>query len=378
MAGAGPVLMVVAGETSGDERAAELISALKLVVPDLRAFGMGGRAMAAAGVEIIADISTTAIFGISEAITSIGKMKRIRAGLEEQWRVRNPSAVLLVDYGGFNLRLARRLKRRGARIAYYVSPQVWASRPGRIRWVRRYVDLMMVLFDFEERLYKERGVNVVHVGHPLVDAVGPERYKDSMLAGLGFESGRKTIGFMPGSRESELRRLLPELLRAARRLKERGYSQQFVIAAPGMTDVIRSTAGTHPWVIVEGDRYSAMAAADVLIMASGTAALEAALLGVPAVVVYKVSTITYLLARLLMRVKHVSIPNLILNEAVYPELLQGHCRGDAIATEAALILEDSVRYARIRARLPFVAESLGEPGAAERAARCLASFLETG
>ena len=371
-------LMVVAGEMSGDERAAELVRVLRdRHWSTLDAFGMGGAALRSAGVDLVADISETAVVGVSEALAAASRLKRIMRALERRWLEERPDAALLVDYGGFNLRLARRLKRHGARVVYYVSPQVWASRPGRIRWVERYVDLMMVLFSFEEELYRKRGVNAVHVGHPLLDSVKVRTGKAELIESLGFSAKEKTIGLMPGSRSSEIGRLMGPMLGAAELLKRIGYCQQFVIAAPGVRDEIKDKVGGKEITVIKSDRYSAMAAADLLVMASGTAALEAAILGVPSVVVYKTSLLTYVAAKLLMRVKHLALPNIMLGEQVYPELLQRRCKADEIALEAALILEDSNRYDRIRSQLKEVVDALGSKGAAERAADHLARFLET-
>jgi len=377
-----PVILVSAGEPSGDARAAELVGALRRLLPRLRVFGMGGDSLRAAGAEIAVDISDTAVFGLTEALTGIRRFSRIRRELLGLWNRHRPDAALLVDFGGFNLRLARSLKRlgagAGARVAYYVSPQVWASRPGRIRWVRDYVDLMLTLFEFEEDLYRRHGVNAVHTGHPLVDEVKAKKTREEVCRGLGFDPERRVIGLMPGSRPSEIRLLLEPLLRAGEALGARGYGQRLIVAAPPVADMVLERVGEAALPVVREDRYCAMAACDLLLIASGTAALEAALLGVPSVVVYRTSPLTALAARLLLKVPHVSLPNIIAGEELLPELLQRRCRPELIAEEAAKIIEDSSRYGRIRARLRKVASSLGEPGAIERAARQLAAFLERG
>jgi len=378
MSGKIPKILVVTGETSGDQRAAEVLTELRGIMGEIEIFGVGGDSLRQAGADIIADISETAVFGTSEVISSLAKLRRIRKNLLDEWRGREADIAFLVDYGGFNLRLAKKLKRQGARVVYYISPQVWASRQGRIRWVKRYVDLMLVLFGFEEELYRKNGVDVVHVGHPLLEAVVARTNREDFLGSLGFDPAKKVIGLMPGSRGSEIRRLLPPILEASDRLRERGYEQQFIVAAPGREKEIEQSLGNRQTALICEDHYSAMAAADLLVMASGTAALEAAILGVPAVVVYRASLLTALIARLLMTVKHVSLPNIILDEEVYPELLQSRCNPDAILAEAALILENSGRYDRIRRRLAEVKQALGKPGAAARAAHHVAEFLRRG
>ncbi|HUX07632.1 MAG TPA: lipid-A-disaccharide synthase [Acidobacteriota bacterium] len=378
MSGKTPSIMVVTGETSGDQRAAEVFVELRRLIGEFEIFGVGGGSLRAAGADIITDISETALFGTSEIISSLLKLKRLRKKLLEEWRRRGADIAFLVDYGGFNLRLAKKLKRQGARILYYVSPQVWASRPGRIRWVKRYVDLMLVLFDFEEELYRKNGVETIHVGHPLIEKVAADKGREDYLGSLGFDPSAKVVGLMPGSRDSEIRTLLPPILEASDRLRSRGYTQQIIVAAPGREKEIEQELGSRRTTVIKEDHYSAMAAADLLIMASGTAALEAAILGVPAVVVYRASLLTSLLARLLMTVKYVSLPNIILGEEVYPELLQSRCNAEAISAEAALILENSDRYDRIRRRLIEVKQALGEPGAAARAAHHVVEFLGKG
>ena len=368
-------LLVSAGEASGDERAAEVITALRDLIPDLEVFGMGGDALRDAGAEIIVDIKETAVFGLLEAIVSFRKFIQYKRTLESAWLDRKPDLILLVDFGGFNLRLARTLKRHGAQVTYYISPQVWASRPGRIRWVERYVDLMMVLFEFEERLYRRHGVNAVHTGHPLVGIVESKRDQVDTCRELGFDPGKKVIGLLPGSRESEVNRLLPVLLQSSDNLSSKGYNQQFIVAAPGRSDQITAALEGYRIKIVTENRYDSMAAADLLILASGTAALESALLGVPAVVVYKSSWVTSLAAKFLLKVPYVSLPNIILEEEVFPELLQRDCVPGNITSEALKILEEPMIYDRIRNRITEISKSLGGPGAAERAAGILADFL---
>ena len=368
-------LFVVAGEPSGDERAAEVINQLKLVSPRIHVLGMGGPALRSAGLETVNDIADTAVFGLTEALRALGRFRRIKNKLEKKWIEEKPDAALLVDFGGFNLRFAQTLKKHGARVAYYISPQVWASRPGRIRRIRSLVDLMLVLFQFEEELYRKSGVHAVHVGHPLVETVKSKSSRSEVCRQLGFKEAEPVIGFMPGSRSSELRRLLPGMLRTAKLLSQRDYAQHLAIAAPGLERDIQKSMADLPIAVVSTDRYSAMGACDLLIIASGTAALEAALLGRPAIVVYRTSAITAALGKLLLRIPYVSLPNIIAGEEVYPEFLQARFKPEPVAEEAIKILEDTARYDRIRAQTEAAAGSLGKPGAAKRAAEHLAEFL---
>jgi lipid-A-disaccharide synthase len=368
-------LFVSVGEPSGDERAAELILELRKLIPGLQVIGMGGEALRNVGVETIIDIRDTAVFGLAEALASLGKFKRIKREILSVWHRERPDAALLVDFGGFNLRLARSLKRRNAPVVYYISPQLWASRKGRIRFVRKYVDLMMVVLPFENEFYRRYGVKTFYTGHPLIGKIESRFGREEVCARLGIDGGGPIIGMMPGSRDSEIERLLPIILDAAAGLRNRGYDRQLLVAAPGKAEMLKNRLGGLPIPIAASERYSAMAACDLLIIASGTAALEAAVLHRPAVVIYRSSALTALAAKLLLRVKHVSLPNIIHGSAVYPELLQKACRPERIIEETLKILEDKERYDRIRAQVKRVIDSLGGPGAAARAADQLASFL---
>lgn len=365
----------MAGEPSGDERAAEVVSELSTVHPQLRFFGMGGDALRKAGAEIVIDIANTAVFGVLEALTQINKFHHIMATLLAECEKRDALEALLVDFGGFNLRLAAKLKQRGGRVAYYISPQVWASRAGRVRKVKSHVDLMMVLFDFEVEFYKRHDVDAVHVGHPLVDTVRTDIDVNEMRERLGFELNKPLIGLLPGSRNSELQRLLPVMLDAVGLLQQRGIRQFLLPAAAGKADYLRKTLADREIQIVTSDKYNALAACDAAMITSGTAALEAAILGVPSVVIYKTSWVTALAARFLMKVKHVSLPNIILSEEVFPELLQSNCMPERLAGEIAAIVEDRAEYDRIRALLSGLGRHLGKGGAAVNAAREIERFL---
>lgn len=370
-------LLVVAGEASGDERAAEVLVALKKIMPEIHAFGIGGEALRAAGCETIIDISDTAVIGILEAITQIRKFKKLMDRIEKEWIKRIPIGALLVDFGGFNLRLARRLKNLNGRVAYYVSPQVWASRPGRARMVKEYVDLMMVLFKFEEDFYRKLGIEAIHVGHPLVDVVRVEKDKRKILEELGFSPEDRLIGFMPGSRDKEIRFMVPIMRKVGRSLSDRGFNQFAIIAAQGKGTLIQSMVEEDNIRVVSRDKYSVMAACDLLLITSGTAALEAALLGVPAVVLYRTSWITAKAAKMLMNVKYVSLPNIMLSEELYPELIQDRCRPEFILQETLDLLVDSQRYDRIRSRLTELKSFMGASGSVDRTAHRLATFLES-
>ena len=368
-------ILIVAGEPSGDERAAELVSAIKAKIPDLHFFGMGGDSLRNAGVEIIVDIKETAIIGILEALKSVKKFLKIKKKLIRCWQERRPVAALLVDFGGFNLRLAKDIKNLGGTVAYYISPQIWASRPGRIKFVKNYVDMMMVLFDFEKTFYRNSGINAVHVGHPLIDKMGIKADKKRLLHKLGFSPSEKVIGIMPGSRKSEIERMLPVLNDVTDRLVHQGYSQFMVIAAPNVVRQVTEGISNPNTKIVTDDKYSHMAACDFMLITSGTAALEVGYLKIPSIVVYKTSWLTAFLAKYLIKVEHISLPNILLKREVFPELLQEACNPDSIVNESLAIIEDAERYDTIRDHLSALPQHLGESGAVARAADCFIDFL---
>lgn len=369
-------ILVVAGEPSGDERAAEVVGRILELNPDIHFFGMGGSRLRSAGVEILVDIKDTAIFGIVEALTQIPKFKRIMKFLVTESSRRNVGEALLVDFGGFNLRLAKQLKKHNIRTGYYVSPQVWASRPGRSVRVRDHVDLMMVLFQFEKEFYKKWDVEAVHVGHPLLDTVKADYSKAELFSLLNLDPSQKTITIMPGSRPSEIKKLLSTFIAALKQLMLKGYKQFVFIAAPGLKKLLEEKTAGLPVKVIEENKYSVLAASDLVLLASGTAALEVALLGAPAIVVYRTSAITAFLARFLMNVNYVSLPNIILDQMVYPELLQKDCTRERIVEESLAILEDNKSCGRIRDQLTTLPSRLGQPGAIENAAKQFMLFLE--
>jgi lipid-A-disaccharide synthase len=369
-------ILVVAGEPSGDERAAELVTDILKLRSDLHFFGMGGEKLREAGVEILVDIKETAIFGILEALTQIQKFKKIMAALLAEVEKRNAHESLLVDFGGFNLRLAAKLKKAGVKTGYFVSPQVWASRPGRARKVRDHVDLMMVLFDFEKDFYKNWNVDAVHVGHPLLDTVKAEIPRVEFFKKYQLNASEKLISIMPGSRPSEINKLLTSFLDTVAELATGGYHQFVFIAAPGMKEILEKETHSLPVKVIDQDKYSALAASDLVLLTSGTAALEVALLEVPAIVVYKTSRVTAFLAKFLMNVKYVSLPNIIMGEMLYPELLQKECRVERIVEESLAILEDIDLCGKIRSQLKIIKTKLGQPGAIKNAAKQYVTFLE--
>ena len=374
----GRPLLVVAGEASGDLHAARLLAELRRLVPDVEPFGLGGDELAAAGLERIADSSEISVVGITEALRVLRRAREIFAELLAEVDRRHPAAAVLVDFPEFNLRLARELAERDVRVVYYISPQIWAWRRGRVRTIARTVDKMLVVFPFEADFYAGHDVDVTHVGHPLVDEVPelPHVWDQGDPAGRGAPY---RIALLPGSRESEIEANLPLMLDAAGRLAERLPVDLRLIRAPSVpaARVAEQIARSGlPVRISERDRYRAIADTHLALCASGTATLEVGLLGTPLVVVYRLSPGTYLAGRALVRLPHVSLVNLVLGHEAVPEVVQVRADPERVAEAAAGILREPGRVAAMRRDLAGLRPRLGERGASARAAREVAVWLD--
>ncbi len=372
-----PGLLVVAGEASGDQRAARLLTALRDRLPELEAFGLGSDCLRAAGLESVADSREISVVGIVEALEVLPRASAIFDRLLAETERRRPRAALLVDFPEFNLRLARELSWRGIPVVYYVSPQIWAWRRGRVRSIAENVSRMLVLFPFEVPFYARHGVPVVHVGHPLVDEVPvvPQAW-DALRRGAYPQ--RYRIALLPGSRRSEIAALLPTFLRAARLLAEELPVEIRLVLAPSLEpDSVRAqvAAAEIPVELVTDDRFAAVADSHLVLCASGTATLETGLLGTPMLVCYRLSSFTHMLASFLVRVPHVSLVNLVLDRRVVPELIQHQANPEAIARQAVALLDSRADIDRMRTELGGLRGLLGAPGASERAAAEVARFL---
>jgi len=374
-------LLIVAGEASGDLHAARLLSELQRLVPGVEAFGMGGEEMEAAGLERLFDSSEVSVVGLTEVLKVLPRARRIFDALLAEVERRRPELAVLVDFPDFNLRLARELKARGVPVVYYISPQVWAWRRGRVKSIAETVDQMLVLFPFEEEFYAAHGVQVTHVGHPLVDEV-PEL--PQVWDREGEEPGVRgpfQIALLPGSRRSEVDVLLPVMLEAVRRLADELPIHVRLIRAPSIPRQVVEEALARSGAevqVTDRDRFAALADTHLALCASGTATLEVGLLGTPLMVLYRLAGWTYLAARLLVRLPHVSLVNLVLEKRVAPELLQGKARPGRVAEQAAALLQDRRRIDEMRRDLGRLRDRLGEGGASLRAAREVAARLGAG
>ena len=371
-------ILLSAGEASGDMYAARLATALRKRL-DVEIFGMGGPQMRAAGVEIIADYHEVSVVGITEIFSHLPSLVRAMRKLAGEAERRRPALAILTDFPGFHLRLARKLKTRGVRNVYYICPQFWAWRPWRANLIRRRFAEALCIFPFEEEFFRGRGVATKFIGHPLVGEVCPTMTRAQFTEKHGLDPQRPVITLLPGSRWGEISRHLPVMLEGARRHRERSQGRaQMVIAVAGGLDLARLRglipAGLIP-VVVQGETYNALAAADASVVCSGTATVEAALLDAPMIVVYRLTALTAALAKPLVRTKYYSMVNLIADRGVVPELVQADFTAEKIAGELARLREPGTA-AEMRAGLAEVRRRLGPPGAVERAADAIAALLQ--
>jgi lipid-A-disaccharide synthase len=370
-------LLVSCGEPSGDLYAGELVRHLRAKVPELEVIGLGGDRLRAEGARLLVHVRDVAVVGLLEVVRHLRRLRRVfRELLDEVDRAR-PALAVLVDYPDFNLRLARELRRRGVPVVYYVSPQVWAWRRGRLRTIRETVARMIVIFPFEEALYREAGVPVSFVGHPLVDLVQPAPDPAVFLRSAGLDPGRPVVAVLPGSRPQEVAHNLGPLAGGLRILTARRPDLQVgLAAAPGLepTAFEGALAGL-PGARITRETHALMSAAIVGLIASGTATVEAALLDLPMVVVYRLSPLTYALGRPFVRVPHYAMANLIAGRAVVRELIQGGFTPEAVAEEALALVDDPERRKAVQQGLGTVRARLGPPGASDRAATIVATLL---
>ena len=366
--------MMSCGEASGDLYAGALVRELRARDPHVRISGLGGLRFADAGGELVAAYRDLSVTGLTEAIGKLPQSRTTLRRLVESAQATRPDVLVAIDFPDFNFRLARRFKRLRIPVVYYVSPQIWAWRPWRVKTMREIADLVLVIFPFEESIYRQAGVPVRFVGHPLVDLIKPVD-KGAFLARHGLSAVLPTVAILPGSRPNEVARTLPDLARAAAQIRARVAGTQFVVArAPDLDDrlfdpVRRSESGA--FTVVEGETDATLSAADVALTASGTATVQAALHDTPMVIVYRVSPLTYYLGRWLVTVDTFGMVNLIAEEKIVPEFIQDAFTPESVADEAVSMLTDPARRMRIREGLARVRQRLGGPGASRRAAEAI-------
>ncbi len=366
--------MIIAGEASGDMRAAELVNAIKALSPEITFSGVGGDCMGKSGVVLFDHITSLAVIGVVEVLRNLKRIKKIFDHILTEVDKQKPDAIILVDYPGFNLHLAAALKKRAMKVVYYVSPQVWAWREKRIEHIKKVVDRMLVLFPFEKDLYARYGMNVDYVGHPLIDEINTQRSPSDVLKSIGLEiQGALTIGLMPGSRQKEIERHLPIMLEAAKKLYAIDNRRQFLLLkASTITKEILAgyIPRSLPVKIYEGNPHDGINAMSAAIVASGTATLETALLNKPMVIIYKTSWMTYAIAKNVIKIPCIGLVNVVAGRKIVPELIQNNCNPTNIAKAVESILHDK----NITEELKKVKITLGEGGASHRAAKIILSL----
>ena len=374
-------VMIVAGEASGDMYGATLVEEMRALSPGTDFFGMGGDSMRRAGVHTLVDANVMAVMGIVEVL---GQLPVILKGfniLKRRLRTDPPKLLILIDYPDFNLRLARVAKRAGVKVLYFISPQVWAWRSGRVAGIGRVVDMMAVLFPFEVPFYEQAGIPVSFVGHPLLDMVRPTMERDQALISLRLNPARRTVGLFPGSRKSVIKKLLPVILQAAELLQARMPDLQFVLPLASSLrpeDVAPYLEAVHLQVaVISGRNHDLMTGCDAAISVSGTVIMELALVGVPTVLIYKVSPLTYQIGKRVINVAHIGICNIIAEKRVVRELIQHEAEPGAIAAETERLLNDRRYCAKMRQELAEVRVKLGNGGALQRLARLALGMMAT-
>ena len=375
-------IMIVAGEASGDLHGSRLVSEALKLDPGLVFFGIGGARMRAAGVETLVDASEMAVVGLVEGIAHFGVIYGAYRTLKRIIRRDPPDLLILIDYPDFNLHIAQLAKRAGVKVLYYIGPQIWAWRGGRARKIARLVDRIAVVFPFEVPLYERVGAPVTFVGHPLVDAVRPTMSRNAAQAAFGLDPKRQTVGLFPGSRKNEIKNLFSTILASAKLLKKRFPKLQFILPLAttlSHDDLEPSLSASGLDIrVVEEQGYDVMQVCDAIITVSGTVTLEIALIGVPMVIIYRVSPLTYEIGKRLVRIDHAGLCNIVAGERVVPELIQNAANAESIAEEIITLLTDNDRAAEIKAKLGTVREKLGEGGCSKRVAELAIGMLTAG
>ncbi len=377
-------VFIVAGETSGDRHGASLVRALRDRNPDMKFFGLGGKYLQAAGVNLLFDMTELAVVGFFEVLRNLTKFRQIFLETLSEIKRIKPSCCVLIDYPGFNLRLARKLKKMGIPVVYYISPQVWAWHRNRVKLIKKYVDKMHVVFEFEKEFYGRFGVDAEFVGHPLLDALEIKTGPGQFIKKYNLDKGKTIIALLPGSRKKEIQRLLPIMLESARIINKKNQSQtQFLFIQSNtanedlnLTSILEEFKDLDLIKVNEGTIYDALFASDLAIVASGTATLESALVSTPMVIIYKLNLLSWIFARLLIKIPYIGLVNVVAGEKVVPELIQFKAQPRLIAETSFEILSNREKYNEIILKLDSLKKKLGESGASKRAANIITQLIQ--
>ena len=364
-------ILISAGEASGDIHAAAVTAAIKKIDSSAEVFGMGGDALRNAGGEVLFDIKDHGVMGFVEVLKKLPDLFKLRDDFEKVMDERKPDCLITVDYPGFNMKLAKLAHDKGIPVVSYIAPSAWAWHKSRAKKVAKIVDKVACIFPFEYDVYKEAGAYVEFVGHPLVDIVKPSMNKEEAMSFAGKEEGKKLILLMPGSRLMEIEKMLPTLLEAAKIIKKQLPEVSFVMPRAGTIPISlleeKIQASGLDVKITDGNNYDLFSVADLALATSGTVTLEAALCGLGSVIVYKTNPVTYFIAKLLVNIPHIGLPNIVAAKSVVPELIQNDFTPAKVAQEALALLERE-RNAKMKEDLAYVKERLGKPGAVGRVA----------
>jgi lipid-A-disaccharide synthase len=376
------LVLIVAGEASADLHGSNLVREMKRLDPELTFWGVGGRMMEREGVRILVSSSEMAVVGLTEVLPRLAIITRTYYALKRILKKEHPDLLILIDYPDFNIRLARVANGAGVPVLYYISPQVWAWRRGRVKKIQQRVDRLAVILPFEETLYRQRGLEVEYVGHPLVDAIPPRLERREALRHLDVEESYPMIGLLPGSRKEEVRNLLPPMVEAVTMLHANFPNLQCLIprALTISEDLIHGVLGKPPVEtrVLRGEIYSILNACDFAFVTSGTATLETAILQVPMVILYRVSPLSYWIGRKVIKVPYIGLPNLVAGAKIVPEIIQDEITPERLVREALAILEDGERRQNMVKDLVKVREKLGVRSASRRTAQIALEMMGEG
>lgn len=372
-------ILFSAGESSGDQHAANMFLELQKQQPGIQGLGMGGAKMAEAGIDIRYDSADIAVIGVVEVIKHYAEIRRALKLMQQLLVTERPDLLVCVDYKEFNFKLARFAKQQGIKVLFYVSPQVWAWRPGRVVAYGKVIDMMAVIFPFETAYYEAENVPVRYVGHPSVDKVRAQYSKEEDLNRFGLDKNRPVIGLLPGSRANEIKRMLPVMLAAAQKIRVRLPDSQFILPqADSISDALLEgyiAESTLPISVVKNQPYDVIQCCDAVMTTSGTATLEIALLTVPMVIVYKLATLTYWLGRLLVKTPFIGLPNIVLGKSICKELIQHEATAENLSAEVIKILSDQAYRDQMRDNLNQVKQRLGQGGGSKSMAQLALEML---
>ncbi len=376
-------ILIVAGEASGDLHGASLIRELKKNDSSLKIFGVGGNKMQAEGMELIYHINKMAFLGFAEVVKHLPFIKKVQRDLISEVKQRNVKTIVLIDYPGFNLNIAKKLNRlkqssEKFELIYYITPQVWAWGKNRVKKIKKLFDKVLVVFPFEEKFFKENGVNAEFVGHPLIQEMSNHLFlsKDQLIKDLALDPTKEILIILPGSREQEVKSIFPETIKAAKKLADDFNLQIIVACSSGINEkIFYQLSDFQNFKVVKDRTYDLLKNAKFGIVKSGTSTLEAGLLELPMVIVYKTSALTYAIGKVLVKIKNIGLVNIVLGETVVPELIQNDANADKIYNEAKNILSDENIYNKIKSKLSRIKTVLEDKNAPENAARIIISLL---